>query len=239
VPARHRGLLGDGYAGEEEVVTAAEWNNATDPQAMLAFLRASGRASDRKLRLFAVACCRAVWHLLGLRQYRKAILVGERYAEGQATARALEKARRDAYYAPSKECGPATRVAHLAVVGLTSAGRGFGWTTRYVEEALAEGAEQAPLPDLLRCVVGNPFRATPFLDPAWLAWNDRLVRRLAEAAYEERELPAGTLDPARLGVLADALEEAGCTDAELLGHLRGPGPHVRGCWVLDLLLDEE
>ena len=59
---------------------------------------------------------------------------------------------------------------------------------------------------------------------------------MAEAAYEQRELPAGTLDPARLTVLADALEDAGCADADLLGHLRGPGPHVRGCWAVDLLL---
>ena len=51
-----------------------------------------------------------------------------------------------------------------------------------------------------------------------------------------RSLPAGTLDPARLAVLADALEDAGCTDAGLLGHLRGPGPHVRGCWAVDLLI---
>jgi hypothetical protein len=63
-----------------------------------------------------------------------------------------------------------------------------------------------------------------------------LVKGLAEAAYEERVMPAGTLDPARLSILADALEDAGCTENELLGHLRGPGPHMRGCFVLDLLL---
>jgi hypothetical protein len=49
----------------------------------------------------------------------------------------------------------------------------------------------------------------------------------------------GTLDPARLTVLADALEDAGCTDADLLGHLRSPGPHVRGCWAVDLVLGKE
>ena len=62
---------------------------------------------------------------------------------------------------------------------------------------------------------------------------------LAQAAYDERELPAGTLDTARLGVLADALEESGCDQADLLAHLRGPGPHVRGCWAVDLLLGKE
>ena len=59
---------------------------------------------------------------------------------------------------------------------------------------------------------------------------------LATAAYEERILPAGTLDSDRLAVLADALEDAGCDNEDILSHLRGPGPHVRGCWVVDLLL---
>jgi hypothetical protein len=88
---------------------------------------------------------------------------------------------------------------------------------------------------MLRCVFGNPFRPVS-LEPAWLGWRDGLVRRLAEAAYGERTLPEGTLDPGRLAVLADALEDAGCTDADLLGHLRGPGPHVRGCWAIDVLV---
>jgi hypothetical protein len=62
------------------------------------------------------------------------------------------------------------------------------------------------------------------------------VLSLAQAAYDHRELPAGPLDPARLAELAGALEHAGCADAELLGHLRGDGPHVRGCWAVDAIL---
>jgi hypothetical protein len=89
-------------------------------------------------------------------------------------------------------------------------------------------------PALLREIFGNPFRPVS-VRPAWLAWNDGAVPRLARAAYEERSLPAGTLDRARLAVLADALEEAGCADPDILSHLRG-GPHVRGCWAIDLLL---
>ena len=61
------------------------------------------------------------------------------------------------------------------------------------------------------------------------------VKKLAEAVYDDRDLPSGHLDAGRLAVLADMLEEAGCADAGILGHLRGPGPHVRGCWVVDLL----
>jgi hypothetical protein len=86
--------------------------------------------------------------------------------------------------------------------------------------------------DLLRCIFGNPFHPQPVLDSSILAWNGGTVPKLAQAVYEERAFD-------RLPVLADALEDAGCADAELLGHLRGPGPHVRGCWAVDLLLGKE
>jgi hypothetical protein len=100
-------------------------------------------------------------------------------------------------------------------------------------EALQEGARQA---DLLRDICGNPFRPPP-IDPCLLAWNDGLVIKLARASYDDRLLPSGHLDPARLAVLADALEEAGA-DAGLLRHLRAEGPHVRGCFLIDALLDK-
>ena len=87
----------------------------------------------------------------------------------------------------------------------------------------------------LRCVVGNPFRPVT-INPAWLTAT---VTSLARTAYEERTLPSGELDPARLAVLSDALEEAGCADTDILAHLRGPGPHVRGCWVVDLVLGKD
>ena len=88
-----------------------------------------------------------------------------------------------------------------------------------------------PQCQLLRDIF-NPCRPVT-IDPAW---QTAQVVALAQAAYDQREPPAGTLDVARLAVLADALEEAGCTDQTVLDHLRGPGPHVRGCWVVDLIL---
>jgi hypothetical protein len=87
--------------------------------------------------------------------------------------------------------------------------------------------------DLLRDLFGNPFRPSTS-DPAWRTPD---AVELAQAAYDERHLPAGTLDAALLAVLADALEEAGCSDGAMLSHLRGPGTHVRGCWVVDLILN--
>ena len=88
---------------------------------------------------------------------------------------------------------------------------------------------------LIRDLFGNPFRLVA-ISPAILAWHDSTVVRLAQAAYDERHVTAGTLDNTRLLILADALEEAGCADPDILTHLRGSGPHVRGCWVVDLLL---
>jgi hypothetical protein len=81
-------------------------------------------------------------------------------------------------------------------------------------------------------IFGNPFHAAALKS----AWQTPTVVALAHAAYENRILPAGTLDPARLAILADALEEAGCDNADILNHCRQPGEHVRGCWVVDLLL---
>ncbi|MBI1918367.1 MAG: hypothetical protein HYS12_27060 [Planctomycetes bacterium] len=84
---------------------------------------------------------------------------------------------------------------------------------------------------LLRDVLGNPFRPV-MINPSWLAWNASTVRNMTQAIYEERAFD-------RLPILADALEDAGCTDAEILNHCRGPGPHVRGCFAVDLLLGRE
>src|SRR5262245_22359662 len=97
------------------------------------------------------------------------------------------------------------------------------------------GGEEVEQIRLLRDIFGNAYRLLS-LNPAWLT---PAVRSLATAAYDERILPSGELDTGRLAVLADALEEAGCTDTAILSHLRGPGPHVRGCWAVDLILGKD
>lgn len=82
---------------------------------------------------------------------------------------------------------------------------------------------------VLRDIFGNPFRPVA-LDPAWLSWNNATVSALAQSIYCDRAFD-------RIPILADALEDGGCHDPDILGHCRGPGPHVRGCWVVDLLLE--
>jgi hypothetical protein len=84
---------------------------------------------------------------------------------------------------------------------------------------------------LLRAIIGNPFRCLA-VDSSWLTWNAGTVLTVAQTIYEDRAFD-------QLPILADALEEAGCSDPELVEHLRGPGPHVRGCWAVDLILGRE
>jgi hypothetical protein len=90
--------------------------------------------------------------------------------------------------------------------------------------------------ELVRCVWGNPFRPPFTVSPATLAHNDGTAVKLATVIYEERNTETGLLDPTRLAILADALEEAGVDDVAVLDHLRGPGPHCRGCHVVDAIL---
>jgi hypothetical protein len=91
---------------------------------------------------------------------------------------------------------------------------------------------QAPL---LRDIFGNPFRPA-VLDPLWLTST---VSKLAQAIYHDRESPSGALDQHLMGVLGDALEEAGCDNQEILDHCRNETDHVRGCWLVDFLLRKE
>jgi hypothetical protein len=124
--------------------------------------------------------------------------------------------------------------------GVSFEGWDPNWRSR-LRNSRAAGSESALDPEMLAHVVllsdvfGNPFRRTA-LDPAW---RTPTVVALATAAYEDRIMPAGHLHPDHLAVLADALEDTGCDNVDLLSHLRGPGPHVRGCWVIDLLLGKE
>jgi hypothetical protein len=82
--------------------------------------------------------------------------------------------------------------------------------------------------DALREVLSHPFGSRA-LDAGWLAWGDGTLGKLARAIYEERAFD-------QMPVLGDALEDAGCTDERILRHCREAQEHVRGCWLVDLLL---
>lgn len=87
-------------------------------------------------------------------------------------------------------------------------------------------------PPILREIVGNPFRPSPHISVAWLAWNDRAISKIAQGIYKDRAFD-------RLPILGDALEEAGCSDVDLLEHCRRTGGHRRGCWLVDLVLGKD
>ena len=210
------------------------WLSSTDPRSMLEFLR--GKTSDRKLRLFACAYCRALRdseHLLG----PSTLAVAEQYADGLASDQDLATERRWNAGSPEERWS-------LARSAYDGAWEGVDWLTgvRDLTEIDPDAFPHFPIPAdevlkrsafLLRDIFGNPFRSVR-LDPAL---RTPVVLALATATYETRILPARVLEPDRLAVLADALEESGC-EADLLDHLRGPGPHVRGCWAVDTLLEK-
>jgi hypothetical protein len=210
---------------------------------MVRFLRDSGTFSERKAQLFVAASCRRVWSLLKDQRSRTAVEVSERFADGELSNAAMEDAFADAdaafdYVYDQELGGYEAAAAVVEATTLDYPDRVFGVMQCIEKEFLGRRLKEDPeqvQAGLLRDIFGNPFRPAS-LAPAVLAWNDAIVVRLAQAAYEERHLPKGTLDNTRLLILADALEEAGCTDADILGHLRGRGSHVRGCWVVDLCL---
>jgi hypothetical protein len=105
------------------------------------------------------------------------------------------------------------------------------WKVTRLTEAVATGAEKDIQAELIRCIFGNPFRPAT-VDPSWLTWNAGMVVQLAEIIYTEQRF-------GDLPVLADALEEAGCANDDILNHCHTPGEHVRGCWVVDLLLGKQ
>ncbi len=221
-------------------MTEQSWNICSDPSAMLEFLRRTGKLSERKARLFAVACCRRVRDLTTDAPNQMGADIAERYADGLASSEELAAATTTGLWAPvlfavKGETSSAIWFAARAEAGNTvqsetgtapwSEAKEGLWTKARARACLAQA-------EVLRDIFGNPFHPLPRLEPCLLT----SVADLASAAYEDRNLPSGTLKPEHLLALADALEAAGCHDAELLEHLRSEGPHVRGCWALDVVL---
>ncbi len=240
-------LIDDHGLAERGLFGEREWLRGDHPRTLLSALR--GRASDRKLRLFAVACCRRVWTLFEDPRSRRAVEAAESLADGllpeaerrgaqaEAEAALWDLRERDTlsrdkeFYFFSAAEQAATVLLHPEAVQAANAGRGianrrFHYHSPETEPLLA--TERQDEVALVHCIFGNPFRPAA-VDLASVTWRGGTLPRLAQVIYEERAFD-------RLPVLADALEETGCTAAEILAHLRGPGPHARGCWAVDLLL---
>jgi hypothetical protein len=212
-------------------MTEAEWGTCNDPRRLLAFL--GDDASERKLRLLACACCRRIPGFLETQPDREGLELTERDVDGRAEERAFNDLPLDVW-----DIRWYRRDGWNALDRAMNSYWDYFWDSRNLNETTEQVQEQAlqqchaDLVALILDVFGNPFRPL-ILDPSH--YRTPTVVSLARAAYDERQLPSGELDPHRLAVLADALEEAGAPD-ELVSHLRGPGPHVRGCFAVDLCL---
>jgi hypothetical protein len=185
--------------------------------------------SERKLRLFACACVREVWHQLNCRVSRQAVEVAERFVDGLATAEEMSAARAAAERVVAATSGTA-REAAWAATDAAAPPVGVRATRKTARNAAAAAMNAA---HFLAYQAARKHQALLLDDIAGPDPLPELPRSptavaLAEAVYQERQWQD-------LPVLADALEEAGCTDAGILSHLRGPGPHARGCWAVDLV----
>jgi hypothetical protein len=250
-------------------MTESEWLQCTDPQEMLACLKGKVSDRKLRLFACACyyRVCHLLPHLLPGALAREAVQVAERFAEGMAAVddllddlqeaiarvweaiEALEERRRATQVGKSIALQPTHEALALAFHVLRSeaseaayyasstayraaaaiANPGAAPHARAFANSLA--AEEKAQSDLLRCIFGHLFR--PATIPSTVrTWNNATVVKLAQSIHARQ-----TLD--HLPILADALEEAGCDNADILDHLRGPGPHTRGCWALDLLLGRE
>jgi hypothetical protein len=211
-------------------MTEAEWLVAPEAAEMLWFL--GKKAGVRKRRLFACASVRRIWHLLDDPRSRRAVEVAEAFADGIADKNTAKRVRSEASAAARLTSKGIWSPADAAAICVNQTVEDISTAARAAIAASKVGiplsSERKAQAALVRDIFGNPFRP-PHLDPAWLAWNDSTVVKLAQVVYDDRAFD-------RLPVLADALEEAGCNDANILDHCRQPGEHVRGCWIVDLLL---
>lgn len=205
----------------------SEWLVCEDPSFMLSEVGLGNGA--RKVRLFACACLRRLWDRLTDEKSRTQVEVAERFADGLATKPDLVQARvtgqppspflaAAAWYAASDPIDLPFRALHV----LDNIKAALRKAEREVERlAQAELARDTFNLD-----------GPPRLKQTWLRWQDSTVSKLAASVYEARRFD-------ELPILADALEESGCDNRDVLEHLRGPGPHVRGCRVLDAILGKK
>jgi hypothetical protein len=235
-------------------MTEAEWLACADPEKLITAL--GRKASKRKRRLFACACCRRIWPLIADERSRSAVVVAEQFADalvGEDELVSTDTAARKAYWeaaGPTVSGGRHEAAGACRCVVSKHAGEAVGtwnyivWAKQWQRAAErdtnpekpdfratmkeVEDEETPQLASLLREIFGNPFRRIA-ADSSWLTST---VVALARGIYADRAFD-------RLPILADALQDAGCENADILTHLRGNDPHVRGCWALDLILGKQ
>ena len=224
-------------------MTDAEWQQSRN---LVTRVRAIDPCRfDRKLRLFAVACCRRVADLLRDPDARALLELVEGVADGAADPESLRPVWGEVPWYPHAE-GAVKLAAALDCASWRASADCYRRAAQDAEAATAgamagdtaadaqakyerRGRERAAQLALLRDVVGSPFRAVTFLP----VWGTDTAVALARQMYESRDFSA-------MPILADALQDAGCDSEAILSHCRdASATHVRGCWVVDLVLGKE
>jgi hypothetical protein len=218
-----------------------QWNTCADSTPMLEFLRASGKASERRLRLFAIAGCRRMSRLMTDERSCKAVEVAEDFVDGrtnhqerQSAANAAWDAANPTHYRDWTGAGYAAAAAAARVVDrdwpLFGRSQPYGEIASEYAWLAAQNSvfflDKTARCDLLRDIFGPLPLCTATIEPSLLTPE---VVSLAQTIYENRRFED-------MPLLADALEEAGWVNEEITRHCRSGAEHVRGCWVVDLLL---
>jgi hypothetical protein len=210
-------------------MTEAEWLASADTRAMLSVVEHGG--SLRKLCLLGCAWWRRAYGQVAVEPILRVVEVAEQVADGRVSHKRLRKALASMGGVAAEDSADAlsegidcTRWAARCVAAILTDRGSWGNRMWWGPSVLSDRLRGK----LLRDVFGNPFRGVP--DRAdCRAFGDAAVQALAGAVYEDGDFGS-------LPVLADALEDAGCAEPELLAHLRSAGPHARGCWALDAVL---
>jgi hypothetical protein len=207
-------------------MTEAEWLACYNPDRLIQAL--DGKWSERKWRLTAFGFCRVVWHLVP-ETFQRLVQVAERHVEGLANETELSEAREASRNALSEPGLHWRQRRPEAAKWISWRGAAQPWrpTNNFHIHPLTS-TDRRLLAGVLHELFDLVFRS-PAIFLNWLTWKNGTIPRIAQAIYDDRRF-------GDMPVLADALEEAGCTDAIILDHCRRAGTHVRGCWVVDLLL---
>ncbi|HLW66160.1 MAG TPA: hypothetical protein VKS79_12685 [Gemmataceae bacterium] len=213
-------------------MSSSRWDRTSDNFSMWRML--DGYATDRKLELFCCACCDRLLADLPEAAFHHAIQCLEAFADDLNEMSALFDAHERAKIVHQR-VRPNVMTVEPGDVISDAANPHSVHDLHYARRV---GGRTGVITDdrrlqirLLRDIFGNPFRPIA-INPAWLTWRDGTVGKLAQTIYDDRRFDL-------LPILADALQEASCTNGEILQHCHAPGPHVRGCWVVDLLLGKE
>jgi hypothetical protein len=244
-------------------MTEAEWLACTDPEPMLEFLRR--RISDRKMRLFAVACCHRVWPSFRHEEFRDAVQKAELFADGLADRNEMleanEKCRAVFVKLEGKENGPGAALAASSLPGRPKAiweRIADALDDPWWEDELDKGDRLGPAFVAARCAAwaaaqlqGDPRVLDSPHTIAERREQTALIRCLFGNPFRGRPVSDAWLTREmkgfaegiyaerafdRMPLLADALEGSGCTNADMIEHCRLGREHARGCWVVDLLV---